>query len=412
MEERVNFLIHLIATTILWACVTAFSCPDGMYAGDKGQCCRLCPQGTYLIRPCNESKGNSSCQQCPPEMYMDRLNNETQCIKCARCEPSQTATVDCQPSRNRQCGCERGKYLDTSFLFCMSCTMCPKGQGVASPCTSTTDTKCETCAKGTFSDTISFEDRCKDCTECNGVMKVEVECNTTMDTICERRNVSEKITTTQRPETSSVVRNSAGSQVVPAVQEDHSKYAYTFGITAVGFFIVVMAVVPFWYVIKRRRSGSYDANAPAATTSGNPARSRSSHGLRGRRTTHARNGSQHRESDSQGSNSSLQGVCVQVGGVKNKTLIRHLPGDIYENLGRLLNPKSFNNWVTLAGRLGFNNSDVKNFEIHPEEATQTVLTEWGQREGSTVDVLIDVLKEMKRDDCVEVLTETMGKLRS
>lgn len=63
----------------------------------------------------------------------------------------------------------------------------------------------------------------------------------------------------------SVVRNSAGSQVVPAVQEDHSKYAYTFGITAVGFFIVVMAVVPFWYVIKRRRSGSYDANAPAGT---------------------------------------------------------------------------------------------------------------------------------------------------
>lgn len=87
----------------------------------------------------------------------------------------------------------------------------------------------------------------------------------------------------------------------------------------------------------------------------------------------------------------------------DKTLIRHLPGDVYENLGRLLNPKSFNNWVTLAGRLGFNNSDVKNFEIHPDEATQTVLTEWGQREGSTVDVLIDVLKEMKRDDCVEVL---------
>ena len=84
-------------------------------------------------------------------------------------------------------------------------------------------------------------------------------------------------------------------------------------------------------------------------------------------------------------------------------MVRELPSHIFMELGKLLNPKSFNNWITLAGRLGFNNSDVKNFEIFPEDATQRTLEEWGQRDESTVAVLINVLKEMKRDDCVEIL---------
>lgn len=88
---------------------------------------------------------------------------------------------------------------------------------------------------------------------------------------------------------------------------------------------------------------------------------------------------------------------------KGKTLVRDLPGHIYFELGRFLNPKSLNNWMILAGRLGFSDSDVKNFDTYPDQATQRVLDEWGQREGSTVNALICELKEMKRDDCVQVL---------
>ena len=55
--------------------------------------------------------------------------------------------------------------------------------------------------------------------------------------------------------------------------------------------------------------------------------------------------------------------------------------------------------------MGFTNNDVKNFELYPEEATQKVLEQWGQRDGSTVDILISFLKEMKRDDCLQVLKQ-------
>ena len=78
---------------------------------------------------------------------------------------------------------------------------------------------------------------------------------------------------------------------------------------------------------------------------------------------------------------------------------------MFIELGRLLNPKSSKNWVTLAGHLGFTENEVKNIELSPEEATQKTLEEWGQQDGSTVDVLLSVLKKMKRDDCVQVLKQ-------
>ena len=46
------------------------------------------------------------------------------------------------------------------------------------------------------------------------------------------------------------------------------------------------------------------------TTSETPAHARSSHGLRGRRTNNAKSSGQQRDSDSQGSSGSLQGVSI------------------------------------------------------------------------------------------------------
>ena len=61
--------------------------------------------------------------------------------------------------------------------------------------------------------------------------------------------------------------------------------------------------------LEEREVTEYNFPVPA-TTSETPAQARSLHGLRGRRTTHARNSGQHRESDSKGSNTSLQGVSI------------------------------------------------------------------------------------------------------
>ncbi len=59
----------------------------------------------------------------------------------------------------------------------------------------------------------------------------------------------------------------------------------------------------------------YDFVPP--TTSETPAHARSSHGLRGRRTNNSKQSGHQRDSDSQGSSGSLQGVSIGNGKSKN-----------------------------------------------------------------------------------------------
>lgn len=423
MEPQINFVVPLII--VLLESYVSGSCPENFYTSVDNLCCRLCQEGTFLKKPCNESKGTSFCEPCPHSTYMDNANNRTECEPCKQCGPSQIALVECGPNRNRECGCEPGKYHDRDYLFCMDCSKCPVGEGMVSPCSQTKNTKCQRCPKGTFSDKESFELPCAKCSKCEpaGLMVVKEECNASRDTICERTNVSLVMTETQNLASVTIanVPTSGGGRLQPITEEKGTSYQYIIPLIIVGIVICILLIAMFCFVMKRRRSNDnntchppeelqvnkYDFPVPA-TSSETPAQARSSYGLRGRRTTthttSARSKSQHqRDSDSQGSSSSLQSVSI--GNGKNKTLVRDLPGHIFIELGRLLNPKSFNNWIKLAGLLGFTNSHVKNFEMDPEVATQNLLHEWGQRDGTTVDVLIEFLKEMNRDDCLQVLKQ-------
>ena len=63
----------------------------------------------------------------------------------------------------------------------------------------------------------------------------------------------------------------------------------------------------------------------------------------------------------------------------DKMFVRDLPGHIFIELGRLLNPKSFNNWAKLAGLLGFTSTHVQNFGLEPEERPKIYWTSGGSR---------------------------------
>ncbi|XP_067045656.1 tumor necrosis factor receptor superfamily member 16-like isoform X4 [Acropora muricata] len=412
---------------LLWSCVTVLSCPEGTYEGKNGLCCNLCPQGTHLISPCNNKSQISFCQPCPSQTFMDKENNEAKCLPCTRCEPTQIALLECSANQNRKCGCETGTFLELSFLVCVKCKKCPRGEGVESNCSGSSDTKCAPCLEGrTFSDVESFTEPCKNCTQCDG-MAMNEECSLSRDTICETASATVAPTTTASTtsSTTSITNVSLPEPgTVYAVEEDAVKTSeedsdvispqFRIGLSLalgiLGFSVaVILVALKFFYIKKIRNdnvSVSYRTEGTVVTGLNFPvaATSSSLRGLRGRKTTSGRTSNCHgRESDSQGSNCSLQGVSIEGGCGKSKTLVRDLPGHIYFELGRFLNPKSRNNWIKLAGRLGFSDSDVKNFDTYPDQATQRVLDEWGQREGSTVNVLICELKEMKRDDCVQVL---------
>ena len=76
---------------------------------------------------------------------MDKKNNKTECEPCKTCEPTQVELEPCEANRNRECGCETGKFHHPGYLYCEDCIKCAVGEGVEFPCTQTSNTKCQPC---------------------------------------------------------------------------------------------------------------------------------------------------------------------------------------------------------------------------------------------------------------------------
>lgn len=110
---------------------------------------------------------------------MDKENNEAKCLSCTRCEPTQVALLECSANQNRKCGCETGTFLELSFLICVKCKKCPRGEGVESNCSGSSDTKCAPCVEVSFVFAMQFSisDCCKKCVPHHPTRsKCSVEC--------------------------------------------------------------------------------------------------------------------------------------------------------------------------------------------------------------------------------------------
>ena len=74
-------------------------------------------------------------------------------------------------------------------------------------------------------------------------------------------------------------------------------------------------------------------------------------------------------------------------------MLRDVPYTLINELAKYLNPGS--RWKILGGHLEFNNTDISNFALVKENATQVMLEEWGQRDCATVVNLRNVFAMMK-----------------
>ena len=90
------------------------------------------------------------------------------------------------------------------------------------------------------------------------------------------------------------------------------------------------------------------------------------------------------------------------------TLISSLRMDVLEKLGMKLNPRhSMKDFRYLAGLMNYTYDMVRNIELH-KNPTIHLLSEWSMSHAKngvakTVTDLIELLKDMKRDDVVEIL---------
>lgn len=91
-------------------------------------------------------------------------------------------------------------------------------------------------------------------------------------------------------------------------------------------------------------------------------------------------------------------------------MMRDLTADVLEKLGLYLNPRSMKNWVTLAGRLGYTHTQVRNFKLEPTQSTQLMLYDWSvSGPDATVQRLYYTLQMLPRPDAAEVLEPFLGE---
>ncbi|XP_051272080.1 tumor necrosis factor receptor superfamily member 1B isoform X2 [Dicentrarchus labrax] len=172
------------------------------FSDDSNLCCKKCPPGQHRKQECSETT-ETVCEQCPEGTYMESSNYYKNCFSCKKCKPVKGLQnlQNCTSTTKSKCGCKPGMFCIVGFddPYCDECRKykpCNRGYGVSVQGTADSDVKCEPCPNGTFSDTISYTDRCHPHTNCHGRVIVR-KADATSDTVCG----PEAIASSSRPQT-------------------------------------------------------------------------------------------------------------------------------------------------------------------------------------------------------------------
>ncbi|NWR68413.1 TR11B factor, partial [Centropus unirufus] len=146
--------------------------------------CDQCPPGSYVKQHCTATSP-TVCAPCPDQYYAEDWNSNDECQYCNTvCKELQYIRQECTSTQNRACECVEGRYLELEF--CLKHTECPPGFGVAQPGTPESDTVCERCPEGFFSNETSSKAACLKHTNCSALgFKTVSKGNAVRDNVCE-----------------------------------------------------------------------------------------------------------------------------------------------------------------------------------------------------------------------------------
>ncbi|XP_075802593.1 tumor necrosis factor receptor superfamily member 25 isoform X2 [Microtus pennsylvanicus] len=109
-------------------------CANDSQKRDGRFCCRGCPKGHYMMAPCTEPCGNSTCLPCPQGTFLTRGNHfKTDCTRCQACDEGafQVTLENCSAVSDTRCGCQSGRHVcstepcgESSPLSCLPCSDC------------------------------------------------------------------------------------------------------------------------------------------------------------------------------------------------------------------------------------------------------------------------------------------------
>ncbi|XP_069845988.1 tumor necrosis factor receptor superfamily member 5 isoform X1 [Dipodomys merriami] len=178
---------------VLWGCLlTAVyaelttACRENQYPLNN-QCCDLCPPGKKLASECTEFT-QTHCLQCGKGEFSDTWNRETRCHQHRYCDSNLGLQLLRKGTAEKDafCTCEKGLHcLGRACESCELHTLCGPGFGVKQIATNMTDTVCEPCPVGFFSNDSSASEKCRPWTSCEAKDLVVLQQGTKhSDVIC------------------------------------------------------------------------------------------------------------------------------------------------------------------------------------------------------------------------------------
>ncbi|KAM3873469.1 tumor necrosis factor receptor superfamily member 6B-like [Diretmus argenteus] len=127
--------------------------------------CARCPPGTRLAAHCTATS-STECAPCHAEHFTAAWNYLPRCLYCNNfCRENQEVERECSPVSNRVCRCMEGHY--SKYDFCIRHSECGPGHGAKTKGSPQTNTVCEKCVDGHFSNSSSALDSCVKHQECS-----------------------------------------------------------------------------------------------------------------------------------------------------------------------------------------------------------------------------------------------------
>ncbi|KAM7126210.1 tumor necrosis factor receptor superfamily member 5 isoform 3-T3 [Molossus nigricans] len=154
----------------------------------ESQCCNLCPPGHRMVNDCTKIT-DTECSPCSRGEFLDSWNRETRCHPHRYCDPNQGLLVLSEGTSETDtiCICDEGQHcVNEACEMCSPHSPCSAGFGVKKNATRVSDTICEPCLVGFFSNVSSAYEECQPWTSCEIKGLVELQAGTKKtDAVCD-----------------------------------------------------------------------------------------------------------------------------------------------------------------------------------------------------------------------------------
>ncbi|KAM3822830.1 tumor necrosis factor receptor superfamily member 16-like [Vipera latastei] len=402
VTRRFVLALQLLAAKLL----AHQGCENGQVAS-SGECCTLCPPGFGARVPCGST--NTVCEPCQESVTFSSTTSATDpCWPCSTCPRHLPTSDSCTVTHDTLCSasCPRGHYLAPGNATqpqesCVPCQVCKEGFGATQACKPGTDTSCQKCGEGYYSEVKSPYEPCLLCRRECGPNEVMIQpCTPLSDTLC----MDKELQILKRPEGAprkdhprrtapleaegSDSPNSS-SKFAPSLVDHHPNsiipvYCSILAAVVVG----LLAYVGFkcWTTCKQKQQL---AKARMGELVSCPPEGEKLHGDSGVfLDTHSL---QEQHPSNKGSRA-------------DPRLYSSLPHPRQEEVEQMLEAPTpqGKDWRSLAQRLGYADETIQTIGWG-EAPAHTLLSDWSAQEGATLEALGEALSALERGDVVDRL---------